>query len=281
MESAKPIDLEAYFRRINYEGSREPSLQTLSRLHLLHALSIPFENLDSLQGRPINLDLPSLQAKLVSSGRGGYCYEQNTLFEAVLRALGFRVSGLAARVLWGREELAITPRIHMLLRVDLLEGIYLVDVGFGRLTPTAPLRLEQDVEQPTPHEPFRLYRLNSSWIVEAKAGDIWRGLYSVDLADHFDVDYEIYNYFVSTSPNSIFVHSLMAARPTPSGRYAIFNSRLTIQSGSEIAHVRDLTSPQELIEVLREKFDIMISPNAKLYQVIQRKLFEGSGAGAK
>src|SRR5690242_20548060 len=112
-------DIDAYLRRIGYAGglrsadvahtsgasithgsSLAPTLDSLRALHLHHAQSIAFENLDSLSGRPPNLDLPSLERKLVYDGRGGYCFEQNLLFSHVLREIGFRVTGLAARVLW-------------------------------------------------------------------------------------------------------------------------------------------------------------------------------------
>ena len=90
------LDLEAYRSRIGYTGALDPTAETLTALHRAHVLAIPFENLDILLGRPIRLDLPSLQAKLVHGRRGGYCFEQNALFAAVLDHLGFEVTGLAA-----------------------------------------------------------------------------------------------------------------------------------------------------------------------------------------
>jgi glyoxylase-like metal-dependent hydrolase (beta-lactamase superfamily II) len=151
------IDLEGYFRRIGYAGGRKPTLDTLAALHLHHAQAIAFENLDPLLGRPVVLDAASLERKLVHDGRGGYCYEHNLLFAHVLRALDFCVSGLAARVLWTYyPEDAITARTHQLLRVELEDGSYIVDVGFGGQTLTGPLRLEPDLEQLTPHELFRV-----------------------------------------------------------------------------------------------------------------------------
>ncbi|WP_309084417.1 arylamine N-acetyltransferase [Chelativorans sp.] len=266
------IDLEAYFRRIGYEGPREPTLETLSALHLLHPLAIAFENLDPLLQQPVNLDLPSLQRKLVHSGRGGYCYEQNTLFDAVLRALGFRVSGLAARVLWGREDLPVTPRTHMLLRIELSEGTYVADVGFGRITLTAPLRLESGIEQPTPHEISRLDPEGSMWVMKAKIGEEWRALYRFDLEEQFPADYEIFNYFVSTNPGSLFVHSLMAARPTPDGgRYALFNGRLSIHGVRGINGPRELDSAEEIETVLREIFGIDIPDSTALAEALRRE----------
>src|SRR5579862_7365644 len=99
------IDLTAYFTRIGFGGPARPAptLDTLRALHLLHPQAIPFENLDVLLGRPVTLDLASIQRKLVAEGRGGYCYEHNLLLRSVLQTLGFRVRSFGGRVLWGRE----------------------------------------------------------------------------------------------------------------------------------------------------------------------------------
>src|SRR5438552_5613549 len=127
--TATGFALDAYLARIGYTGPREPTPAVLEAVHLAHATHIPFENLDIQLGRPILLDLASLQAKLVHGRRGGYCFEQNTLFAAALEQLGFRVTRLAARVRIGATRLS--PRTHMTLKVDVDEGSWLADVGFG------------------------------------------------------------------------------------------------------------------------------------------------------
>src|SRR5688572_5787925 len=100
--SDHPLDLDAYFERIGHRGPRPATLDTLAAIHALHPAAIPFENLDPFLGRPVRLDLPSLERKLVDERRGGYCFEHNLLLAAVLRRLGFAVTGLAARVLWNQ-----------------------------------------------------------------------------------------------------------------------------------------------------------------------------------
>lgn len=129
LESAPVFDLDAYCSRIGYAGERTPTAGVLEELHLAHATHIPFENLDILLGKPIRLDLASLQAKLIRGKRGGYCFEQNTLFAAALERIGFRVTRLAARV--GAGATRVLPRTHMLLRVEAEEAAWLADVGFG------------------------------------------------------------------------------------------------------------------------------------------------------
>lgn len=154
---ADSVDIGAYFKRIGYTGSRAPTLETLAGIHLRHPQAIAFENLDPLLKRPISLQPEALESKMLRAGRGGWCFEQNLLLRDVLQDLGFRVTGLAARVTWNAPDGAVRARSHMLLKIEGIgSGTYIADVGFGGLTLTAPLLLVPDVEQPTPHETFRL-----------------------------------------------------------------------------------------------------------------------------
>src|SRR5690606_15004552 len=114
------------------------------------------ENLDPVMDVPVRLELRNLEQKLLYEKRGGYCVEQNLLFKAMLEDLGFGVTGIGARVLWGHPEGTERPPTHFVLLVDINGTPYLADVGFGGATPTAPLRLRADLEQATPHETFRL-----------------------------------------------------------------------------------------------------------------------------
>jgi len=213
------MDLEAYFARVGFSGARSPTLDTLRDLHLAHAQTIPFENLNPLLGWRVALDLPSLEEKLVRSGRGGYCFEQNALLATALRELGFNVTGLAARVLWNAPEDSIRPRSHMLLKIDLGGGeSYIADVGFGGLTLTTPLRFVAGPEQATAHEPFRLVPLDEGFKLQALIGTAWKTLYRFDLQAQFDVDYEVANHYMSTYPASHFRSTIIAARPVPGGR---------------------------------------------------------------
>lgn len=249
------VDLDAYFRRIGYAGAREPTLDTLAALHLCHAQSIAFENLDPLLGRPVLLDAPALERKLVHDRRGGYCYEQNLLFGHVLKALGFHVTGLAARVLWTYyPEDAITARTHQLLRVELADGPYVVDVGFGGQTLTGPLRLGPDLEQATPHEPFRLATAGEGFRMQCKIGAAWKTLYRFDLQEQFQPDYEILNYYAATHPASRFVRTLMAARPATGCRYALFNDQLAVHHLGGPTERRILGSVAEVRETLERLF---------------------------
>jgi N-hydroxyarylamine O-acetyltransferase len=258
MTMEKGIDIDAYFRRIGYEGDRTPSLETLRALHVRHPEAIPFENLDPLLKRPVLLDAASLERKLVREGRGGYCYEHNLLFGEVLKALGFSVTGLAARVVWNAPEGAIAPRTHMLLLVDVEGAPYVADVGFGGQVLTGPLRLEPDVEQATPHEPFRLVGDGGPFVMQSKICNAWAPLYRFDLQEQFPPDYEVANWYVSTHPASIFINSLLAARTTSDRRYTLLNNHMAVHHLHGGTEKRTLADVAAIREALQNEFRLTL-----------------------
>ena len=195
------IDLNAYFSRIGYTGNGAPTLDTLRDIHALHPAAISFENLDPFLGECVSLDIGHVQRKLVGSSRGGFCYEQNRLLTEVAQTLGFEVRGLAARVLWNRPTDTIMPRSHMLIAIPIDGETWLMDVGFGGLTQTAPLRLAPGVVQETPHEPFRILEEDDTFLIQAHAAGEWRNLYRFDLYEQHPVDYELPNFYLCRHPN--------------------------------------------------------------------------------
>lgn len=268
--SADAIDLDAYFRRIGYTGHRTPDLETLRGIHLRHALSIPFENLDPLLGRTPRLDQASLAQKLIHARRGGYCFEQNLLLSHVLQRLGFSVTPLAARVVWNAPPGTVRSRTHMLLGVDLEEGRYVADVGFGGLTLTAPLRLAADIEQTTPHETFRLVALEGGFAMEALLQNAWKPLYRFDLQPQLLPDYEMSNWYVATHPESHFTFVLMAALPTAQNRVALNNNQLTLYRADAPAEQRVLQNADELRTVLQETFGLALPETPEMTALLAR-----------
>jgi N-hydroxyarylamine O-acetyltransferase len=258
------LDLDAYFRRVGYAGDRTPTLETLAKLHALHPTAIPFENLDTLRGAPIRLDIESLQRKLVLERRGGYCFEQNLLFTHVLTALGFQVIGLSARVLWERGDDAPRPRTHMALLVPLKGEYYMCDVGFGGLTMTGPLLLAAESPQPTPHETFRIARHGAEYVPQASVRGEWRSLYSFDLQRQLELDIEVLNFYVSAHPDSPFRSRLMAARRDGSRTLKLRDAELTIQPLDGAREQRTLRSVGELRSVLGDLFGIDVPADAAL-----------------
>ncbi|MFC7450463.1 arylamine N-acetyltransferase family protein [Rhodococcus daqingensis] len=254
MTAAEDFDLDAYLRRIGFDGDRAPTRATIDSIAAGHTRSIPFENLDPFLGTPNRLDLESLQAKLVRGGRGGYCFEHGLLLRAALLELGFDVTPLAGRVLWGSELDAITPRSHMLLLVHLAGERRVIDVGFGGMTLTGTLLLEHDTLQDTPLEPFRLIDLDGDWAMQARVGDEWRTTYRFDLQRQHPVDYEAPNWYLSTWPQSHFVTGLMAARATEDRRYALSGRRLTVHHLDGRSERRELSGSEELQQTLERDF---------------------------
>ncbi|HTW09990.1 MAG TPA: arylamine N-acetyltransferase [Acidimicrobiales bacterium] len=140
------LDLEGYLHRTGYRGPLTPDAKTLLQLHRSHVAAVPFENLDIILGRPVELEVAKLQAKLVSNRRGGYCYEHNLLFAAVLEQLGFSFTGLSARVTMGAK--AFRPMTHMCLCVEAGGQRWLADVGFGAEGLLEPLPLQAPAPVP-------------------------------------------------------------------------------------------------------------------------------------
>jgi N-hydroxyarylamine O-acetyltransferase len=264
------IDLEAYFERIRYSGPRAVTLETLAAIHLRHPIAIPFENLNPFLRWPVRLDAPSLEQKLVRDRRGGYCYEHNLLLSDVLQQLGFQVRWLAARVLWNVPEGTVRPRSHMLLLIELPEGRYVADVGFGGLTLTGPLRLQGGIEQQTPHEPFRLIATGEGHVMEARIDGAWRALYAFDLQEQVLTDYEIVNWYLCNNPGSHFVTGLVAARPDRGCRYALRGTEFAVHSLTAGTERRVLTSAAELLTVLQNTFHITLPEGPELEAALHR-----------
>lgn len=264
------IDVDAYFQRIGHGGERAPTLDTLRAIVARHSEAIPFENLDPLLGRPVLLDAASLERKLVRGGRGGYCFEQNLLLRHALEALGFAVTALAARVLWNAPEGVTMPRTHALLLVDLGGEPHLVDVGFGGMTLTGVLRLELGVEQPTPHEPFRLLLAGEEYQMQARIGTSWKSLYRFDLQRQYPADYEVGNWYVSTHPRSHFVSGLSVARTVPGRRYALRNNELAVHHLGEVSERRVLTAAAELRQILERTFGLVLPEDPQLESALVR-----------
>jgi len=248
-----PVDLKAYAARIEYGSEFTPTLATLRDVHLAHATHIPFENLDILLGRPIRLDLESLTAKLIDGRRGGYCFEQNALFAAVLEAIGFRVTRLAARVRMGATE--VRPRSHMLLAVDVEGGRWLADVGFGGDGLLLPVRLQAGEVQRHFEWQYRVMVEGDLYALQTWRPEGWLDLYSFTLEEQYAADYEVSNYYTSTFPTSPFVTRLIAQRPGEDVRLILVNRQLTEQRPDGISQTT-LADDDAILKTLAECFGL-------------------------
>ena len=247
------LDVNAYLRRLEYNGSLDATAETLQALHRAHLATIPFENLDILLGRGISLELDAIQQKMVHNRRGGYCFEHNLLFAAVLERIGFSVTRLSARVQPERPG----PRTHVCLLVEAGGERWLADTGFGTtLLEAAPLQAGELSEQGR-----WTYRLDVEegdvWLLRSKTLDGWATEYAFTLEPQHPIDYVVHNHYTSTYPGSPFVNQLVALRKTPERQYALRGREFIISAPGQPS-TRQAVSDGELAGTLKETFGIVL-----------------------
>jgi len=260
-------DLDAYFQRLDDDGPRDPTLETLKRLVAAHGRVLPFENLDVLLGRGISIEPQAIENKLVRERRGGYCFEQNTLLLHVLKALGYCVQPLSSRVYNQLPRSNMPVRTHLILRVEIEGDSWLADVGVGSMTPTTPLRLELNTSQPNSHETRRIVA-DGEWrdlslrapdgrlFHQALLNNEWVDVAEFTLEEMHPVDRELANWYTSTHPESKFRNELLVARVTKSGRISLLNRVFTRRDISGKAVSRTVATPAELLDVLAAEFGL-------------------------
>lgn len=244
------FSLQDYLARIGDPETPSADLATLRRLHLYHTAAIPFENLDVLLNREIRLDETSLFTKLVTARRGGYCYEQNGLFQRALTEIGFQVRALAARVLV-REPREMPPRTHRLMMIELDGDPWIADVGFGGTTLTAPLRLYERGIQTTPHGRYRLDIAGEDYLLLLEKDGQWQVQYGFDTASQYPADDEMANFYTAHFPDSHFRHHLLLGIQALDGdRKGAVNRRLTRyrQGGAERVEFADFAALYRALE---------------------------------
>lgn len=248
------MNIPAYLQRINYHGSLAPTAETLRDLQRAHLLAAPFENLDIHAGREIVLDQARLIAKVVEGRRGGFCYELNGAFAALLGALGFDVQMLSAGVMSLDGEFG-PPFDHMALLVR-LEERWLADVGFGESF-RDPLLLDEPGEQAQEFGAYRITRDGAHLIMAQRAGDQWQPQYRFTLQPYELADYAEMCRYHQTSPDSPFTRRRTCSLATPSGRITLTGMRLitTTRDGRE---ERELASVEEYNSILRDRFGIAL-----------------------
>ena len=262
------IDLDRYFARIGYDGPRDATLATLNGIANAHVQAIPFENLDVLLGRGIDLDLDAVQRKLVDDRRGGYCFEQNSLLLAVLGELGFEARPLSARVRMQRPRDFVPARTHLVVRVE-LDGPWLADVGIGSMSIAAAIRFDTGADgtgpaQPTPHETRRLVRDGARIFHQALLAGEWTDIYEMTLEEMPAIDREVANWYTSTHPESTFKARLSVARALREGRrVTLLNRELTLRARDGSGEHRMIESPDELLAVLADQFGLMFPPGTR------------------
>ncbi|MFJ8663605.1 arylamine N-acetyltransferase [Streptomyces sp. NPDC093795] len=258
MWSGEELDLDAYLARIGYEPERDgelvPDLRTLTYLHRAHVGAIPFENLDVALGKPVSLDLKSLQDKLVERRRGGYCYEQNSLFAAVLERIGFVVAGRGAR---NRSRGAVLPPITHALLVVTIEGEqWLADVGFGWQGPLEPVPLRDGARVEQSGWTFAVgVEEEGIHVLRSLRPQGWTDLYAFAPQTLYPGDFIVMNHYSSSHPQSRFLGQVVAQRPGAEVRKALVRETLSAVRTDGVGEER-IVSADELTATLRTEFGI-------------------------
>ena len=249
-------DIGAYLERIGYSGPVAPNADTLREIHRAHLFAVPFENLDIGWGREIRLDEEAIVRKIVDRRRGGFCYELNGAFAVLLRALGFRVTLLSARV--PCADGSYGPEFdHLTLWVDLNEP-WLADVGFGDGF-VDPLRLQVGLEQEERGTCFRIVEEGESLRLERRAADAgWRTEYLFDLEPHRLEEFADMCRYHQTSAQSPFTRKRVCSRATPNGRITLSEMKqITTCNGRREELL--LKSDEEWRTVLADQFGMLVS----------------------
>jgi N-hydroxyarylamine O-acetyltransferase len=247
------MDVPAYLERINYHGPLAPTAEVLRDLHRSHMFTVPFENLDIHIPRTIVCDEEHFIHKIVNQRRGGFCYELNGAFAALLRALGFKVTLLSARV--PCADGSDGPEFdHLTLRVELNEP-WLADVGFGDSF-LEPLRLQLELEQLQGERFFRITPADGMLLYEMKVNDNWKMQYSFTLRSRQLPEFAAMCRYHQTSPDSPFTRKRVCSRATPDGRITLSNGKL-IETRNGERHEHTL-SDEEWKAKLQELFGVVL-----------------------
>ena len=250
------MDVTAYLKRINYHGPTAPSAETLRALQLAHLQTVPFENLSIHAGEPIVLEDEALFTKIVEHRRGGFCYECNGLFAALLRTLGFDVIMLSAEVANARGGYS-QPFDHMALIVTGPQR-WLVDVGFGDSF-LEPLLLDERSEQVEGKRAYKIVDEDGWLVLLRREMNIWTPQYRFTLQPYQYQDFAGMCRYHQTSPESHFTQKRICSRATESGRITLSDLRL-IETRDDERHERVLANQEEYDVALKQHFGIETPP---------------------
>jgi N-hydroxyarylamine O-acetyltransferase len=268
------VNVSAYLERVGYSGPAAPTLETLRGVHRAHMLAVPFENLDIWRKRKIVLDPERFVHKVVEEKRGGFCYELNGAFAALLQAIGFQVTLLSARV--ARDDGSYGQEFdHLTLRVDLDEP-WLADVGFGDSF-LEPLQLKVGLDQKQGVRKFSIIKFDGALLLARKYGWFRKPEYSFTLTPRKLEEFAGMCHYHQTSSNSPFTQKRLCTRATPGGRITLTDTRLIVTRGS-IRDEHPVTSQEQWYELLREHFGVVLYQAAELGREAGSKSGDGAGA---
>ena len=227
----------------------------LKALQQNHICSVPYENLDILNDKPIDLSEEALFEKIVVNHRGGYCFELNGAVAHLLSELGFATKCYFARFLKGEQEIPV--RRHRVVVTECGGKRYVVEVGIGIEAPRAPLALEEETLQECSNGIFKFSRdAFLGWVLQEKVGEHWEPYYSFTEEEQLDIDFIQPSFYCEKHPASPFNKSPMAAIKTPNGRRAINDHDYKVFENGELIHIEENITDARLYEILKTYFGI-------------------------
>lgn len=251
----KDSEISRYLNRIKLQNCGN-TLEDLKLLQQKHIQNIAFENLDVVVGREIKLDYNHLFKKIVSSGRGGYCFELNILYSHLLKSLGFSIKPVLGRV-WLRNPERMPPRNHLAFLVKLKDETFITDVGFGGLTTRIPLNINNVSEVNDSDGLVRILPFDDNqYMVQRMTEKGWANQYSFEEIDISKEDIHISNYYMSTNPNSHFFNDSFIGKFTENGRIGLFNNQMSTRSGIEVIDRKHIAYGSEWVDILKQQFDL-------------------------
>lgn len=247
--------IRGFLRRIGLDGDAAPeiTMDTLGRIQSGCVTHIAYENIDILEGRALKLDMDSLYEKIVTGGRGGYCFELNGLLTVMLREMGLQVSERFARYLRGETQLPMRRHRVTIVRMD--DCDILMDIGVGQTAPRLPLKIEADTVQTQNGETYRFTRdAQNNWVLWDLHHGNWREYIAFGDEPAYDVDFVQPSFYCEKHPDSPFNKDYMIAIKTSDGRRTIDGRCYKVFVGEDIAHIEDGISDERLNELLKNEF---------------------------
>ena len=248
--------VQLYFKRIGLDldiNHLTLDRELLNQIQYAHVTNIPYENLDILDGIPLNLDNNALFEKIIVNQRGGYCFEINSLYNWLLQEIGFKTTSYMARYLRGETD--IPMRRHRIIVVELGYKRIMCDAGIGDRAPRYPLLLGKEMTQIQFGECYKFTKDDFyGWVLNDFYKGEWKPFFAFTEEVQLDKDYVMPSFYCEKHPDSPFNTKNIIAIKTANGRKSITDMTFRISDGDEVTEVEITDLPQ----ILAEHFNIKI-----------------------
>lgn len=264
-------ELKQYLGRLSYSVEQPVSISLLKDLHRQHLYHIPFENLDIPLGNTISLSKDAVFNKIIQQKRGGFCYEVNYAFALLLKALGFKVRLLSARVF--NEGSYGAENAHVLLLVEVESDALIVDVGFGGsyIEPIVFEPKQGGLGSRQHNCQYRIELQKRAYVLLMQEGEgEWVAQYTFSLEEKSIMDFVNMCTYQQCSPDSVFTQKTLCSIATPEGRKTISNGRF-LETLAESKTKKVIADELEYRNILREHFNIELPVGAPIKMLLEEK----------